>query len=109
MLISDIYSFIFYIYSIFLGRLNLETAREVIESLISSKNAEWVGSEKAVATIYWRKPEEWATMIYDWVCFFPSFPFSPLHSPIYIHFDTDIKLPFLRYSRLTKQDKRIKF
>jgi ESCRT-II complex subunit VPS25 len=39
------------------------------------KRAEWVGGEgggKAVAWIWWRTPEEWATVLADWVGGFPG-------------------------------------
>jgi len=29
--------------------------------------AEWLGTEKSSAWIWWRKPEEWATLIASWV------------------------------------------
>lgn len=44
--------------------------RKVIEYMISpdgQQRAEWVTSAKASAWIWWRRPEEWATLIASWV------------------------------------------
>jgi ESCRT-II complex subunit VPS25 len=59
-------------------RLSLADARTVVSWMASEaggKRAEWVGGEgggKAVAWIWWRTPEEWATVLADWVGSFPS-------------------------------------
>jgi ESCRT-II complex subunit VPS25 len=29
--------------------------------------AEWVSPERNIALVYWRNPEEWATVIADWI------------------------------------------
>ncbi|KIW85865.1 hypothetical protein Z517_01258 [Fonsecaea pedrosoi CBS 271.37] len=50
--------------------LSLKDAKAVIEYMASKdgdERAEWRGPEKAVAWIWWRKPEEWATLIVNWV------------------------------------------
>lgn len=31
------------------------------------ERAEWIGGDKSVAWIWWRKPEEWAMLIAAWV------------------------------------------
>ncbi|KAF3893158.1 ESCRT-II complex component [Trichophyton interdigitale] len=31
------------------------------------KRAEWFGSEKTIAWIWWKRPEEWATVLAGWV------------------------------------------
>ena len=51
-------------------RLSLKDAKEVIEYMTSSEGdgrAEWLSPEKASAWIWYRKPEEWASMIAAWV------------------------------------------
>src|ERR1700761_7112143 len=51
-------------------RLYLKDAKAVIDYMASKdgdERAEWLGAEKSVAWIWWRKPEEWATVIANWV------------------------------------------
>lgn len=51
-------------------RLYLKDAKAVIEYMSSKEGderAEWVGADKSVAWIWWRNPEEWATLIANWV------------------------------------------
>ena len=51
-------------------RLSLKDAKEVIEYMTSPEGdgrAEWLSPEKASAWIWYRKPEEWASMIAGWV------------------------------------------
>ena len=51
-------------------RLNAKDAKDVIDHMVSKEGeerAEWIGSQKAAAWIWWRKPEEWATLLEDWV------------------------------------------
>ncbi|KAI1616667.1 WNK lysine deficient protein kinase [Exophiala viscosa] len=51
-------------------RLSLKDAKAVIDYMASKEGderAEWLGSEKSEAWIWWRKPEEWATLIATWV------------------------------------------
>ncbi len=31
------------------------------------ERAEWVGGEKGVCWVWWRRPEEWAEVLVDWV------------------------------------------
>ena len=41
-------------------------------SVEGGKRAEWIGGEgggKGVVWIWWRRPEEWAGVILDWVSF----------------------------------------
>lgn len=33
------------------------------------ERAEWVGGEKGVCWVWWRRPEEWAEVLVDWVGF----------------------------------------
>ncbi|KAL8283766.1 hypothetical protein RQP46_005561 [Phenoliferia psychrophenolica] len=53
--------------------LYLPTLRAVVEQMVAAGTAEYDPpklSSKAVPTgflIYWRRPEEWATLIYDWI------------------------------------------
>ncbi|CAG8475752.1 8706_t:CDS:2 [Ambispora gerdemannii] len=49
-------------------RLNLETLQEIISEMVKEGTAEWdPPNKKTSAIIHWRKPEEWATLIYNWV------------------------------------------
>ncbi|CAG8444870.1 8504_t:CDS:2 [Ambispora leptoticha] len=49
-------------------RLNLETLQAIISEMVKEGTAEWDPPNKKIsAIIYWRKPEEWATLIYNWV------------------------------------------
>lgn len=51
-------------------RLSLKDAKAVIDYMASKQGderAEWLGPEKSSAWIWWRKPEEWATIIAAWV------------------------------------------
>lgn len=53
-------------------RASLADAKEIIDNMRKEGRAEWVGGKKdaeskEVAWIYWRTPEEWAGLVYDWV------------------------------------------
>ncbi|KAJ9638724.1 uncharacterized protein PV06_02148 [Exophiala oligosperma] len=51
-------------------RLSLQDAKAVIDYMVSKdgdERAEWLGLEKSEAWVWWRKPEEWATVIATWV------------------------------------------
>lgn len=48
-------------------RLNLESLKIVINSLVERKFAEWVGLNKETCLVYSRPPEQWAKIIYDYV------------------------------------------
>lgn len=68
-----------------IGRLKLADAIEVLDSMAKEGSIEWdksdgggggggigggggsVGVGKTAAVVWWRKPEEWASVIYDWV------------------------------------------
>jgi len=70
-------------------RVGMQDARTIIDWMAKSqedggggKRAEWLpptpggGSrsavgEKTAAWIWWRRPEEWATLVADWVCLHP--------------------------------------
>ncbi|KAK9377935.1 ESCRT-II complex subunit-domain-containing protein [Lipomyces chichibuensis] len=53
--------------------LKLETCKEVLDSMVKKGDAEWVSgsgsqvSKNTSAIIYWRRPEEWANIIADWI------------------------------------------
>lgn len=55
------------------GGLHLPALRLVVAQMVAAGTADYdppKKSSKAVPTsalIYWRRPEEWATIIYDWV------------------------------------------
>ena len=40
---------------------------EVLEAMVHDGRLEWADKEKSTVVVYWRKPEEWANAIYDWV------------------------------------------
>ncbi|CAG8580645.1 5245_t:CDS:2 [Paraglomus brasilianum] len=49
-------------------RLKLETLQSIIKMMIKQGLAEWdPPNKKTSAFIYWKKPEEWATSISNWV------------------------------------------
>ncbi|KAI5310781.1 hypothetical protein KEM55_002142 [Ascosphaera atra] len=51
-------------------RISLAEARKIIDWMASAegeKRAEWIDGTKATAYIWWRRPEEWAEVISDWV------------------------------------------
>lgn len=53
------------------GRLSFETLQEIIDDMVQKGNAEWEGGPKGAksqAVIYWRKPDDWANLIWTWVC-----------------------------------------
>lgn len=62
-------------------RVGIQEAKTIVDWMVMSqedggggRRAEWVpaaaagGSEKTIAWIWWRRPEEWAKVIADWVC-----------------------------------------
>ncbi|RIA91711.1 ESCRT-II complex subunit-domain-containing protein [Glomus cerebriforme] len=49
-------------------RLRLETLQAIIDTMVKRGTAEWESPPKKVsAIIYWRKPEEWANLINNWI------------------------------------------
>lgn len=51
----------------FPGRLKQKDAVEILDAMASEGVVEWEGTTKSTAIIYWRKPEEWANAIYEWI------------------------------------------
>ena len=69
------------------GRLSHAIVVEILDTMVAEGSVEWAGAEasgvgglgggsgtavsggagKIMAIVWWRKPEEWANMIYDWV------------------------------------------
>lgn len=54
------------------GQVPLTFLRLIVESLVSAGSAEYdtkpsKSKPATVAWIYWKRPEEWAQVIYDWV------------------------------------------
>ncbi|KAI8077775.1 ESCRT-II complex subunit-domain-containing protein [Halteromyces radiatus] len=47
-------------------RLSLETLQEVIEFMVQQGTAKW-GDNKTEALLFWRKPDDWADLIAQWV------------------------------------------
>ncbi|EME32172.1 Vacuolar protein-sorting-associated protein 25 [Galdieria sulphuraria] len=48
-------------------KLSLAAVEEVFSRLVSMGYGEWLNKEANVCLIYWRRPYEWAEIIYDWV------------------------------------------
>ncbi|KAI5800124.1 ESCRT-II complex subunit-domain-containing protein [Geopyxis carbonaria] len=48
-------------------RLKLKDAVEVLDYMALEGSIEWVDSAKSSAIVYWRKPEDWANIIYNWI------------------------------------------
>ncbi|POY71990.1 hypothetical protein BMF94_4999 [Rhodotorula taiwanensis] len=53
-------------------QLNLATLRLVIDALVANSSAEYdpkpaKGRPATSAWMYWKRPDEWATVIYDWI------------------------------------------
>lgn len=48
-------------------RLDLDSFRLIINSLVEKKFAEWVGKDKETCLVYSRPPEQWAQVIYNYV------------------------------------------
>ncbi|ORY98869.1 ESCRT-II complex subunit-domain-containing protein [Syncephalastrum racemosum] len=51
-------------------RLSFETLQEIIDEMVQQGVAEWEGGNKGPKThavIYWRKPDDWANLILQWV------------------------------------------
>eukprot|EP00027_Filamoeba_sp_ATCC50430_P006887 CAMPEP_0168562398 /NCGR_PEP_ID=MMETSP0413-20121227/12100_1 /TAXON_ID=136452 /ORGANISM="Filamoeba nolandi, Strain NC-AS-23-1" /LENGTH=178 /DNA_ID=CAMNT_0008593819 /DNA_START=13 /DNA_END=546 /DNA_ORIENTATION=+ len=57
----------FFINSKINRKLSLEGIRLVFEELVSQGNGEWQDKDKNRITIYWRSPQEWGNLIYNWV------------------------------------------
>lgn len=67
------------------GRLHLATLRNVVEAMVAAGSAEYdppkaaKGQLPSAVLVFWRKPEEWANIIYDWVS--STSPRSSLFDP----------------------------
>ncbi|CAO3659695.1 unnamed protein product [Umbelopsis vinacea] len=55
-------------------RLSLETLEEIVNEMVRKGLAEWITDSKSnaksartQALIYWRKPDEWASLLWNWV------------------------------------------
>jgi len=51
----------------YLGRFKQRDAVELLEYMATEGDVEWEGVGRATVIVYWRKPEEWANAIYEWV------------------------------------------
>ncbi|GAM20002.1 hypothetical protein SAMD00019534_031770 [Acytostelium subglobosum LB1] len=49
-------------------RLSLETTKMIFEEIVDNGYGEWLDKDKNRVLVWWRKPEEWAAMLYKWVC-----------------------------------------
>jgi len=48
-------------------RLKLKDALAVLKHMKNEGQIEWDGPAETTAIIFWKKPEEWATSIYEWI------------------------------------------
>jgi ESCRT-II complex subunit VPS25 len=51
-------------------QLSAKDAKDLVDYMASEEGdarAEWLGPDKTSAWIWWRRPEEWATLIANWV------------------------------------------
>lgn len=48
-------------------RLKLKDAVEVLDYMAAEGSIEWIDSTKSSAIVYWRKPEDWANIVNNWV------------------------------------------
>lgn len=51
-------------------RLSQADARDILDWMTTpagDSRAEWIGNDKSVCWIWWKKPEEWATLLEAWV------------------------------------------
>ncbi|GJQ09346.1 hypothetical protein GpartN1_g1137.t1 [Galdieria partita] len=48
-------------------RLSISAIEEVFSRLVSMGYGEWLNKQANICLIYWRRPNEWAQIIYDWV------------------------------------------
>eukprot|EP01135_Chromosphaera_perkinsii_P004550 Nk52_evm20s288 gene=Nk52_evmTU20s288 len=48
-------------------KLNEEGIMTVLDNLAKTGNVEWEGSDKKRCLVYYRGPQEWADIIYEWV------------------------------------------
>jgi ESCRT-II complex subunit VPS25 len=48
-------------------QLNIEGVRAVFEVLEKQRHVEWLDKNHTRCHVYWRRPEEWGKLIYDWV------------------------------------------
>ena len=56
----------------FLGKIDTEFLHELLSQMVKSGKASWLPTNKSspsssTALIYWRKPDEWAQIIYKFV------------------------------------------
>ncbi|KAF2073009.1 hypothetical protein CYY_005687 [Polysphondylium violaceum] len=48
-------------------RLSIESLKLIIQDIVDNGYAEWLDKDKSRVLILWRKPEEWASLLYKWV------------------------------------------
>jgi ESCRT-II complex subunit VPS25 len=48
-------------------KLSVDAIEKVLSRLVSMGYGEWLNKEANVCLVYWRRPNEWAQLIYDWV------------------------------------------
>ncbi|KAF8253448.1 ESCRT-II complex, vps25 subunit, partial [Wilcoxina mikolae CBS 423.85] len=48
-------------------RLKQQDVVEVLEAMVTEGTIEWADKERSSVIVYWRKPEEWAGVIADWI------------------------------------------
>ncbi|EFA78377.1 vacuolar protein sorting 25 [Heterostelium album PN500] len=48
-------------------KLSQETIVAIFNEIVDSGYGEWLDKDKSRALVWWRKPDEWASIIYQWV------------------------------------------
>jgi len=46
--------------------LNLASLQIVLDSMAEKGNIEWLNKDKTLCFVYWKKPSQWAQLIYEW-------------------------------------------
>lgn len=64
--VSDISNSELFVNTALNRKLPLEGVRAVFDYLEHKRHIDWLDKSKNRCHIYWRRPEEWASLIYDW-------------------------------------------
>lgn len=63
------------------GRLSLENIRFFLNELVLQGFGEWLDKDRNRLVLWWRKPEDWALIIYKWVRSCRHVTFNKEHRP----------------------------
>ena len=50
-------------------RLKAADAADILDAMVRDGSLEWADREHTAVIVFWRRPTEWAGVIYDWVFF----------------------------------------